>query len=658
MKTFALAVACALIATTQLCAQRTAASVEYHYPRSEATFVSRNATIIYRPGPRLDERSVRTTSVVTVLGSKSGRHEGRIALADDRRTVLFHPHAAFAPGESVDVLFAGGMRTENGDPVANYAYRFTTDRTPASAIAGIRFPTDLESESDEYATAMKSATPPAEDQSSSIGERESALPKMTVTVLDDPAPGRLYISNLTFDSTINTTPHALILDNDAVPVFQLPKGQPIYDFKRQPNGQLTYFDDEIKQFVILDSSYNQIGTINAGHGYETDCHELLILDNGHCILLGLAPRQVDLSGQIPGGNPNAIVLDMAIQELDAARNVVFEWRSVDHFKLTDATHARLTGKTVDHVHPNAISLDHEGNLLLSSRHLDEITKINRQTGEIIWRMGGKNNQFTFINDPVGFSYQHDARWFGEETMTLYDNGNYNVPRVSRAIEYRVDEVAMTATLVWQYRHKPDIFSYAMGNAQRLPNGNTLSGWGSYPNVTEVRRDGSVAFELAFAPGVYTYRAFRLPAATSLVRTDLVSPPRDSSEIVTNILLEWNRTGGAATYHVQVATDSLFTSVETDHVGIIGTTDNVEVLRNWTQYYWRVRAHGDEITGMWSDVWTFNTGGTGVVQRLVRPNKGTEGIVSAPVLQWSEFPNALSYHVQMSANDLSFRTTVL
>ena len=37
-------------------------------------------------------------------------------------------------------------------------------------------------------------------------------------------------------------------------------------------------------------------------------------------------------------------------------------------------------------------------LMISSRHLNEITKISRTTGDIIWRFGGKNNQFTFVND--------------------------------------------------------------------------------------------------------------------------------------------------------------------------------------------------------------------------------------------------------------------
>ncbi|MCK5405822.1 MAG: DUF11 domain-containing protein, partial [Candidatus Krumholzibacteria bacterium] len=95
------------------------------------------------------------------------------------------------------------------------------------------------------------------------------------------------------------------------------------------------------------------------------------------------------------------------------------------------------------------------------------------------------------------------------TITIFDNGNHNDPRESRVVEYDIDEENKTATLIWQYRNDPLIIGLSLGSAQRLENGNTLIGWGSTnPNVTEVRSDGSKAFELTFAEGVVCYRAFR------------------------------------------------------------------------------------------------------------------------------------------------------
>ena len=216
-----------------------------------------------------------------------------------------------------------------------------------------------------------------------------------------------------------------------------------------------------------------------------------------------------MSKIVPNGNPYAVVTGIIVQELDQAKNVVFQWRSWDHFQITDNTHEDLTAATIDYVHSNAIELDGDGNILLSSRHLDEITKIDRSTGNTIWRMGGKNNQFTFVNDSIGYSHQHAIRRLANGNFTLFDNGNFHTPPFSRAVEYQVDEVNKVATLVWQYRNNPDYVSVAMGYVQRLSNGNTLIGWGATnPSVTEVTSDGKKVYEMSLPDQVVSYRAFR------------------------------------------------------------------------------------------------------------------------------------------------------
>jgi hypothetical protein len=147
-----------------------------------------------------------------------------------------------------------------------------------------------------------------------------------------------------------------------------------------------------------------------------------------------------------------------------------------------------------------IAVDSDGHLLLSSRYTSEVTKINSDTGEIIWRLGGSHNQFTYVNDPLnGPSCQHAIRPLGNNRYTLFDNGNGHRPWASRAVEYELNPNTLTATVAWQYPATPttSLFAYYMGNAQRLPNGNTLINWviGNLPKLTEVRPDGTKAFEM-------------------------------------------------------------------------------------------------------------------------------------------------------------------
>ncbi len=322
--------------------------------------------------------------------------------------------------------------------------------------------------------------------------------------------GYLFLANFALTSS-SVGRYLLIADNSGELVYYQKLPGTGLDFKKQPNGLLTYYDSTISSFNALDNAYNVVDNYAAGDGYMIDPHDLQILpENGHVLLLCSDPEPVDMSQIVTGGVPTATVTGLIVQELDTAKNVVFQWRSWDHFNITD-TRVSLTTQNVDYVHGNAVEPDLDGNLLISSRHLDEVTKIDRKTGDIIWRLGGKNNQFTLTNnDP--FFHQHDIRRLPSGNITLFDNGNGRTPvEYSRAVEFQLDEVNKVATSVWEFRNTPDTFAGAMGDAQRLPNANTIIGWGiSFPTITEARPDGAKAFELTFADSQMSYRAFRFP----------------------------------------------------------------------------------------------------------------------------------------------------
>src|SRR4029079_2465823 len=93
---------------------------------------------------------------------------------------------------------------------------------------------------------------------------------------------------------------------------------------------------------------------------------------------------------------------------------------------------------------------------------------------------------------------------GTNRYTLFDNGDLHSPPVSRAVEYELDLTNHTARVVWQYPATPttSLYSFYMGNAQRLPNSNTLINWavGNLPKLTEVRPNGTKAFEMNWQGG--------------------------------------------------------------------------------------------------------------------------------------------------------------
>lgn len=355
-------------------------------------------------------------------------------------------------------------------------------------------------------------------------------PLITVTVNTTPTPGAIFLSNFGWGYG-EADPHLLILNNDGSTIQRkyLP-GTKGTGFRMQTNGTLSYYSESEQKYYILDSNLNTIKTVGATNGYQTDNHELLYLPNGNYILIALTHRQQDMSPVTPGGSELATIVGNIIQEYDENGNLVFEWLTDQHFKITDVEHVDLTTDRIDYCHANAVEVDHDGNLLLSSRHLDEITKINHTTGEIIWRWGGKNNQFTFINDTLGFSHQHSIRVTPNGHYLLFDNGNYHTPPVSRVCEYSIDTAAMTATLVREFRHSPDLYSVAMGSVQYLDNGNWLIGWGANSSVavTEVTPSGETVLEMSMTNGDVSYRAYKFPWQKPL--TDVSGSPAKSLSI--------------------------------------------------------------------------------------------------------------------------------
>jgi len=479
--------------------------IDYVSPEPDAAWILEQNNIVLRPGGIVDGTSIGNGRL-QVIGSVSGLHSGKLRLSDDHQTMTFAPDVPFVAGETVVCQIGAGFKTDKKGFIPPAEFSFTIAGPERDQLPPLpRFP---EGEVDTgipgtpgwiRGDSIPSGPPPV--------PLPADFPAITASVFGPTARGRIFLANFNLFSA-TTNPYLMILNNDGTPLFQRKLGAIGLDFKMQPNGLLTYFDNAADCFYAMNAQYAVVDSFRTGNGYATDGHDLVLLPNGHALLMSYDPELVDLS-PIKSGLGYGIAVGLIVQELDLDKNVVFQWRSWDHFKITDAIARTNFGGGLDYVHGNSIDVGPDGSLLLSSRSMNELTKISRTTGDLLWRMGGKNNQFTFVDDPVFFTHQHSARWLPNGHITLFDNGNLRLPLFSRAVEYAVDEAAMTATMVWQYRLVPDVFAPALGYVQRLSNGNTLIGWGATsPAVTEIAPDNTIVYQLTFPPGVFSYRAFR------------------------------------------------------------------------------------------------------------------------------------------------------
>lgn len=503
----------------------------YTIPSAGARHISPATSIAVRYGPALDLRRLEQV-VFDVSGSRSGAHSGEVVLSDDGRTLLFYPHTQFAYGENVFVSLRSGIRSEDGQELPGAGLEFRTQEKPLPVQAA-DMPIPLAQPSSTQAAFTYQTYP----------EFPLLMPITVTTSAQSTADGLIFITSTGIGN--DAPPPALfILDDSGVPVYIQPTqaGLNTTDFKRQTVGGVPYlvYHTGVSvnvwtngSYYVLDQGYNLVDTWTIGNGYGADEHEMQLLENGNALLLAYAPIPYDLSPY--GGPADGQIVDIIIQEQDPSKNVIFEWHASQHVDLTE-TYSSLTRSPVDYVHTNAIEADQDGNLLISNRNTSNIIKIDRQTGNILWRLGGKANQFNFLND-VGFSNQHDIRRLANGHITLFDNGNGHVPPHSRAVEYEINEQNQEITRVWQYPEDTSLFSPFMGSAQRLENGNTIIGWGGIPMVSEIRPDGSKALEMSL--GGLTYRAFKYTWDGFPTQPPRLVVVTDSDPTMVDLYFSWN-----------------------------------------------------------------------------------------------------------------------
>jgi hypothetical protein len=336
-----------------------------------------------------------------------------------------------------------------------------------------------------------------------------ALPRVAISTSQSPATGFVMLGFATSENANKY--YALIVDNGGNTVWYREFPSAVVDFQKQTNGNYTAFtsvDGSPPHFYEFDNLGNFTREFRASNGNDTGPHELRLFDDGYC-LFGIQFHEMNLSEF--GGAQNARIRCTVVEYHRNSAQALL-WNPLEHLQVTDAApDIVLTTPNVNPWHGNAIEIDRDGNLLVSFRNSDEITKINSRTGEIIWRLGGKKNQFIFVNDPLqGFSHQHGIRRLSNGNIILFDNGNLHSPPTSRAVEYKLDEQSKIAELVWEYRHEPPLYGFALGFAQRLANGNTLICYGTAQRVIEVDRASTKQWELVIhGPQIYAYRAFRI-----------------------------------------------------------------------------------------------------------------------------------------------------
>jgi hypothetical protein len=120
----------------------------------------------------------------------------------------------------------------------------------------------------------------------------------------------------------------------------------------------------------------------------------------------------------------------------------------------------------------------EGNLLISSRHLDHVAVLDPETETIVWALKGT------------FNAQHDPQILANGNMLLFDNNSLG--KASRVVE--LDPASGEERWVYEGSVIEPFYSETCGLAQRLPGGNTLITESDYGRAFEVTASGDIVWE--------------------------------------------------------------------------------------------------------------------------------------------------------------------
>lgn len=179
----------------------------------------------------------------------------------------------------------------------------------------------------------------------------------------------------------------------------------------------------------------------------------------------------------------------------------------------------------DFFHINSVDKTETGDYIISARYMHAVVCISGKTGEILWQLGGKNNEFEDLNRATEFSWQHHVTWQGNNTITLFDNHANNVfhsaSAHSKGMIISLDMEKKTATLLQKFVHPDEILNVSQGSVQIIPeSGNVLVGFGNSPTYVEYSPDGKVLCSAHFAPHLAfeildfglakSYRVFKSP----------------------------------------------------------------------------------------------------------------------------------------------------
>jgi Arylsulfotransferase (ASST) len=476
---------------------------------------------------------------VTVTGTRSGRHPGRLRAYSQGDGASFAPDAPFTAGERVSVRAVIGA--SGAGRRVDFGFRVDTPYSTANTTDFANLPSAPADYQSFY--TLPGVHPPV----------------LTVTTPDrDPAAGDVFTTNGPgpgqYGPLIYTPQGRLVWFE------QMPEGEAAENLSEQTyEGQrdLTWWRGHVLSLgfgqgedIITNSHYQTVARIAGGNGLPADLHDFQLAPHDIAYITAYNPIRCDLSAA--SGARDGAIVDTAIQQIDMKTGLVrWEWHSLDHVGASESEAEAPSSTTPwDYFHLNSIDLEPGGDILISARSTWAGYQLQAGTGRILWRLGGTDSSFA-MGPGTRMAWQHDGRMLANGEVTFFDDGaNPPIHRQSRGVRIELDLAAHRARLAAAYVHSdPPLLAASQGNMQTLADGDAVVGYGGVPAISEYAKDGSLLFDAHQPFDESFYRAFRFPWSGHPLSPPAVLASFNDTEEETIVHASWNGATAVASWRV-------------------------------------------------------------------------------------------------------------
>ncbi len=207
------------------------------------------------------------------------------------------------------------------------------------------------------------------------------------------------------------------------------------------------------------------------------------------------------------------VLGETLLEVDADGEVTEVWRASDEL-VPDANVQDPSGNVDDAMwaHLNHLEYDRsEDAYYVVSRSLRAVYRIPRHLGTIDWTLAASKGDFQPADNLGQLEFNPHSAVPTDDGVLIFDTGSTRSDFCSAAIEYTLDDEAMTARQTWTYATDACLVTDYLGNAVHLSDGHRLLVLAMSGLVDEVDEEGTLLQRVQVPDGGWVSYATKVPS---------------------------------------------------------------------------------------------------------------------------------------------------